>query len=288
MIRIKLIFCCLYLVSSCNSSNDPVEKTADIKPNSSEEKDSIKQYSYMSNEDIEALLEKKEYKFLNYFWYGMSENECLEVLRYLIDQGKVVAFLRKRNDEEKILSNSNNIKRLKIKNQTVGFSSPDESSRIMYLLQGQETSINFELSFDFGRHYDLLQSLSLSATTIYNEPKVITFNNYSYLVNVFTMKYGRVVDKTNQQFELITELEGKPDLYKRCRFLKYGLSVELVYNSGQSSIDGNISHLSLYYQLHLNNKFTTYESSHDNYRKRKEEQKREEKNENIDRTKQSI
>ena len=81
MIRIKLIFCCLYLVSSCNSSNDPVEKTADIKPNSSEEKDSIKQYSYMSNEDIEALLEKKEYKFLNYFWYGMSENECLEVLR---------------------------------------------------------------------------------------------------------------------------------------------------------------------------------------------------------------
>ena len=287
MSRIKLIFCFLYFLSSCTSSNDPMEKTTDIKPNSSEDKDSMKKYSDMSNEDIEALLDKKEYKFINSFWYGMSENECLEVLRYLIDQGKVDAFLRKGNDEERIFSN--NVKMLKVKKHTVGFSYPEESARIMYLLQGEENSINFELSFDFGLKGDSLLSLSLTATTIYNEAKAITFDNYSYLVNVFTMKYGRAVDKTNQQYELITETFGKSDLYRRCKFLKYGLSVELEYSSGKSSNDGSIPpQLHLYYQLHLDNKFSTYQSSQENYRNWKEEQKRKEKNENIDRTKQGI
>jgi hypothetical protein len=240
----------------------------------------------MSNEDIEALLDKKEYKFLNYFWYGMSENECLEVLRYLMDQGKVDAFLRKGNDEERIFSN--NVKRLKVKNQTVGYSYPDESARIMYLLQGEGNSINFELKFDFGHQGDSLLSLSLSATTIYNEPKEITLNNYGYLVNVFTKKYGKAVDKTNQQYELMTETFGKPDLYRRCKFLKYGLSVELEFSSGKSTNDGNIPQFHLYYHLHLDKKFSTYQSSRDNYRHFKEEQKRKEENDRIERTIQSI
>jgi hypothetical protein len=287
MIRINLIFCFLYILSSCTSSINPIEKTAGIKPNSSEDKDSIQQYTYLPNEEIESLLKKQEYKFLNYFWYGMSENECLEVLRYLVDQGKVDAFLRKGNDEEKIFSN--NVKRLKVKKQTVGYSYPDESSRIMYLLQGEENSIIFELKFDFGHQGDSLGSLSLTATTNYNEPKEISLRNYNYLVDVFTSKYGKIVDKTNQQWELITETIGKPDVYKRCRFLKYGISVELEYNSGKNLNNGNINpQLTLYYQLHLDNKFSTYGSYKDNYRNWKEEQKRKEKNDKIDRTIQSI
>lgn len=268
----------IFLLSECSSSNDKRNKNNDIQSNSVKKADTVIQYNYLSNSEIQVLIDKQSNKFLSNFWYGMSEIECLEVLRYLMDLGKVEAFLRKGNNEEPIISSY--IKGIKVKNHNVGYAS--ESSRIMYLIQGKESPIIFEINFDFGMKSDSLISLSLSATPRHNSNQIISLENYNYFTDIFSKKYGKIIDRTNQQFALLTKTFGKPDVYKRCRFLKNGISIELEYSSGNNS--GNVDiipHLYISYQLNLDNKFSTYESTRKMYQEfekkniMKEEQERE-------------
>jgi hypothetical protein len=145
----------------------------------------------------------------------------------------------------------------------------------MYSIQGKKSSIKFELKFDFGLEHDSLRSLTLSATPIYNSSENIVLTNYNYLMDIFSLKYGRIVDKTTQEWELLSKHMGKTDEYKRCRYLKNGVSVELEYSCGKNSSDGNLlPHLTIYYQLHLDEKFSTYESSRKSYEKFEKENDR--------------
>lgn len=266
--RLYLLPYFVFLLFACDQPNGG-DKISNKNPGGDEKMDTIIKYTYKSNSEIEELIEKQSHRFLSYFWYGMSENQTLEVLRYLIDQGTVDAFLRKGDVENSLISK--NIKSVKVKNQKVGYSFLTDSPRVMYDIQGKESTIKFEVGFDFGLEYDSLRSLSLIAAPWSNTNGNISLENYNYLVDFFSEKYGKIVDKTSQPWAITPELLGEPVEYRRCRFLKNGVSVELEYSSRNSTDGSLLQQLAIYYMLYLDDKFSTYDSERKRFEKNKKE-----------------
>jgi hypothetical protein len=264
----------LFLLFACDqpTGSDDISKE---NSGSDEKTDTIIEYTYKSNSEVEELIEKQSHRFLSYFWYGMSENQCLEVLRYLMDQGTVDAFLLKGDEKDPL--EPREIKSCKVKNQTVGYSFPTDSPRIIYHIQMKESTLNFEVNFNFGLKDDSLLSLSMTTLSWHNTIADISLKNYNYLVEIFSEKYGKIVDHTSQELAGFADLNPSSKLveYRRCRFLKDGISVELEYTSKKPEYENSYQIFTIYYSLHLDKKFSTYDDDRRRYEVNERERERE-------------
>lgn len=100
----------------------------------------------------------------------------------------------------------------------------------------------------------------------------LNLNDFNYFIDLFSSKFGKPIDKTFiSPFEEFSK-SGKD--YRRFRFLKNGISVEIEYDSAHSDeIGDHPNQISIYYTEYTSEKYTTYAENRKSHMKFKQEQK---------------
>lgn len=237
-------------------------------------------YSYLTDKEVEKLIDSKSNQFLSAFWPGMTELQCLEVLRYLIDKEKcsVTKYNYLEDDYKEIPSKS--IKSIKLICNREDDISNNKNVFINYKIKSIGKKLFFEMDFDF----DLNNSLVRLNLIDFDQQHNINLTDFNYFVELYSSKYGKPIDKTFKGSFGGLDLNSKN--YRRYRFLKNGVSVEIEYDSVHNDEFGkHPSQLVIYYSEHKSEKLITYEENRLNHIKLKEEQKRIEKKQELQKLK---
>jgi hypothetical protein len=263
---------------SCTNKGADTERIK-IKAGISDSLNQIK-YSYLSDKEVEKLIDSKSNQFLSAFWPGMTELQCLEVLRYLIDKEKCSVTKYNYQKDEYIEIPSKSIKSIKLIDNSEDDVSNNKNIFINYKIKSIGKKLFFEMDFDF----DLNDSLVRLNLIDFDKQHNINLTDFNYFVELYSAKYSKPVDKTFKSSFGDPRLISKN--YRRYRFLKNGVSVEIEYDSEYNDEFGkHPSQLVIYYSEHKSEKFITYEENRLNDIKLKEEQKRIEKKQELQKLK---
>lgn len=267
----QFTFIVLIVFSCKNSVNDKNEEESGHKKKVS---DSIPQlsYSYLSDKEVKKLIDSKSNQFLSAFWPGMTEKQCLEVLRYLIDKHKCLAQIHKDKGEDQYLQ-SREINSIKLISEAGGYESLT-NYELLYRLRTEDQLLDFDLELAFGNH-DSLIGINLSYVDVESINK-INLDDFNYFIKLYSSKYGKPIDKTFEE-NLPFDFDFETKDYRRYRFLKNGVSIEIEYKSIYSDVDENgskVNQIYIYYSEYLGHEYTTYEENRKFTIKWKEKQKK--------------
>lgn len=271
-----------FLICSCEYSGENNEnvKSEDFASDSITEP----AFTYLSNNEVEKLINSNQNQFLSAFWPGMTETQCLEVLRYLVDKEKCVAQFSNDQDIYEDIP-SKEIKSIKLISKETGFASTTDY-KFLYRLRAENKLLVFEMEFNFSSTDSLLGITLLDADL--GNMENLNLNDFEYFVDLYSSKYGKPVDKTFKDISPIETIFKTKD-YRRYRYLKNGISIELEYMSAyieDNELESKTNQIHIIYQEYdVTNHYTTYEENRQADIKWKEDQKKKRAKEEKERLK---
>jgi hypothetical protein len=218
---------CVLIIGVFMTSCTQIEKQKDVEVENyskEPEHDVEPKYSFMSNYDIEQLIEQHSTTFLS-FWIGMSEEESTEVIRYLIDIGKIsgLIYSSEKGDYEELSA-------FNIKNQAF----KNKSRKLFYHLStGRNTlTSEVELTFNNENNKKSLERISLAIIDFIDE------QDFYDLTALYKSKFGNPVKIQNKPF---SDVIKTGDTYRRYSFEEGDKSIDVEYNSEHTSFNGGKS-----------------------------------------------
>lgn len=214
---------------SCNETKEPTPKKREPMNNGGEIK-KTPNYSFMSNSQVEQLIKSNSPIFLS-FWIGMTEEDTYEVIRYLIDQGKIsgVMYNSEKGDFESLYSN--NIKDPKFMDNV--------RNLYCYLTPKSET-----IKCEFDLNFDGQKSLNSIFVTVTENVDLKVFNDF---VDLYKTKFGNPTYTRNKP---ISDILPSGETYRRYSFERGNKLIDIEYNSEHKGLGGGLSpnQIHIYYE----------------------------------------
>ena len=207
-------------IVSCNESKAPTPEKSEPINNGGEIKETP-HYSFMSNSQVEQLIKSHSPIFLS-FWIGMTEEDSYEVIRYLIEQGKISGriFINEKRDFESL--SSDNIKDPKFK---------DNARYIYCYLTLKFETIKCQLNLNF----DGQKSLSSITVFVTENVDLQVFNDF---VDLYKTKFGNPTYTRNKP---LSDIVPSGDTYRRYSFERGNKLIDITYNSEHRGFGGGLS-----------------------------------------------
>jgi hypothetical protein len=141
------------------------------------------------------------------------------------------------------------------------------------------------MAFNFGTT-DSLWGITLGYAD-HGNMENLNLHDFEYFIDLYISKYGKPVDK---DFKDVPNFLGfKTKDYRRYRFLKNGISVELEYKSLYSEeieTESKLNQIHIYYkEYNVDDKYITYEENHQANKKLLEDLNKMQEKEEKDRLK---
>jgi hypothetical protein len=258
-------------LSGCTYEQDKIDDHHDGSP----EKVTTKKAVYLSDLEVEKWMNSHSPQFLFFFWEGMQKSQCIEVLRYMFDKGDCQIF---RQDGSKIETIDRNL----IKELTLDSNGDCYLNGIEYKLTYSLVSTNkvlpFELELGFNGPADCLNQVSLRLVD-WNGKLNLNLDDFNYLLELYTSKYGKPKDKTDHEYFLNDFFTVGKD-FRKIKFLKDKLEIELSFDSKHSDSPCNIN---ITYLVKTSNKLITYKESERFYDQMQKENELRQKQQEMER-----
>lgn len=217
---IQLLVVCI-IILSCNQNIE--NKHITTKENTSNENSSDSESKFLSNTEVEKIISSKENTFLSGFSFGMTEDETIEVIRYLIDKGKMSGEVWNPDKQDYDLLYTLNFNTLRT----------NKSKIYYYNLTPKYKTHKFEVELSFSSQ-KCIDMISLANTNN------VVLNDFDEIVELYTKKYGYPVEKlttNNGQISLGCDYE----VYRRYTFKDSRVKISITYTSECKRDNGGYS-----------------------------------------------
>jgi hypothetical protein len=216
-------------IVSCNESKAPTPEKREPMNNGGEIKETPN-YSFMSNSQVEQLIKSNSPIFLS-FWIGMAEEDSYEVIRYLIEQGKISGVIYSSEERDFESLSSENIKDPEFK---------DNARNIYCYLTPKSETIKCEFDLNF----DGQKSLESIFVTVTENVDLQVFNDF---VDLYKTKFGNPTYKRNKP---LSDIFPSGETYRRYSFERGNKLIDIEYNSEHKGIGGGFSpsQIHIYYE----------------------------------------
>jgi len=206
------IFVISITIVACNESNKNRAEASETANNGFENEETTN-YSFKSKSQVEQLIKLNSPIFLS-FWIGMTEEDCEEVILYLLEQDKIGGLIYHYKERDYVPLSSENIRNPEFTN---------EGKQLFYYLTPKSESFKcqIDLTFDDENEQKSLTSLSLGFIEGAN---LQVFND---CVDLYKTKFGNPTIKRNKSST--PDIEGKT--YRRYSFESGDKLIDIEYNS---------------------------------------------------------
>ena len=206
------------IIYSCKSKKVQEENAIDNQENNYSEEQFLPtpENIFLTNSDVEVLIQANNPQFLSAFWVGMTKGESIEIIRYLLEKKELSGLIYNFSslDYEEL-----GIEKLK---------NPDfDQDRILLhcLLTPKVKTLKcgLDLSFNSENGDTILESIRVSAI---NQVNLRDFENF---VGLYEKKYGRPTEaiKTKPKNSIIPT----GDIYRNYSFKKDNTIITISYSS---------------------------------------------------------
>jgi len=164
-----LFFICSFLFS-CNNNDIKEESSVEQIQGADSQMDSEQtpENEFLTNSEVESLIDANEPLFLSAFWIGMTKEESIQIIRFLLDKQEIsgIIYSFSSSDYEELGTK-------KLKNTEFD----QDKIRLHCLLTPKNKTLKCDVDLNFNEinGENILESIHISATS---QVKLIDFENF--------------------------------------------------------------------------------------------------------------